>query len=543
MLRRTTGSLLVVLCMAAVACSNFTQPSQSGGSTASNMPKSGGALNIRVSSDPFDWDSSYQGKTTPNLDGIALAYESLVTFKTGPDVKFEEMIIEPELAEKWEISPDARTFTFNLRRGVKFANMPPVNGRELTSSDVKWSFEYWARVGEFTSLPPGQYDFMFQGLAGIDTPDPHTVIVRFKDPFVPFLTYVGTDRLPIVPHEIYDQDGHLKNRIVGTGPWQLDESASQKGSRWTWKKNPTYWGAPAPYIDEVRWLVIPDDAAALAGFRAKQVDFLDRQMLAKPNVEELAKAYPEAVVYQFAQTGAFHIHWQTQRPPLDDPRIRRAIGLGINREELSLLDGDLAVPGLAGAHRGVFTDDELKQLVRYDPDEARRLVNEVNPNGVELSWEFPGNVYGQQYISRIQLIQAQLKKVGINVTFKSMDNAEFSAKRKAKDFMINLAATDCGDDFDHDSMVYACYHSKAKNNYKAINEPELDKLLEAQRSEIDPVKRQQIIRQVATFIDDKDLAIDLYYPVRYEVWQPWLKNFAPHRGRDGTPLKNAWIDK
>jgi peptide/nickel transport system substrate-binding protein len=92
-------------------------------------------------------------------------------------------------------------------------------------------------------------------------------------------------------------------------------------------------------------------------------------------------------------------------------------------------------------------------------------------------------------------------------------------------------------------MVYACYHSKAKNNYKAINEPELDKLLEAQRSEIDPVKRQQIIRQVATFIDDKDLAIDLYYPVRYEVWQPWLKNFAPHRGRDGTPLKNAWIDK
>jgi peptide/nickel transport system substrate-binding protein len=543
MIRRTTGSLLVVLCVAAMACSNLSQPAPSGGSTAAGGPKMGGVVNIRVASDPFDWDPTYLGKTTPNLDGLALGYESLVNFKTGPDVKFEEMIIEPELAESWEVSPDARAFTFHLRKGVKFANLPPVQGRELTSADVKWSFEYWARIGEFTSLPPAQYDFMFQGLDSMDTPDPYTITVRFKQPFIPFLTYAGTDRIPIVPHEIYDQDGHFKNRIVGTGPWQLDEAASQKGSRWVWKKNPTYWGAPGPYIDEVRWLVIPDSAAAVAAFQAKQVDFLDRTLFAKPAIDELKKAYPDTVVYQFSQTGAFHIHWQTQRAPLNDPRIRRAIGLGMNREELSLLDGDLAVPGLAGAHRGVFSDDELKQLVRYDPDEARRLVNEVNPNGVELIWDFPGNVYGQQYISRIQLIQAQLKKVGINVTLKSVDNAEFSAKRKAKDFMINLAATDCGDDFDHDSMVYACYHSKAKNNYKAIDEPELDALLEAQRSETDVAKRQQIIRSIATFIDDKDLAIDLYYPVRYEVWQPWLKNFAPHRGRDGTPLLNSWIEK
>ena len=90
---------------------------------------------------------------------------------------------------------------------------------------------------------------------------------------------------------------------------------------------------------------------------------------------------------------------------------------------------------------------------------------------MELLWDFPGSVYGQQYISRIQLIQAQLKKVGINVTLKSVDNAEFSANRKSKNFMINLAATDCGDDFDHDSMDYACYQSKAKNNYAGINEP------------------------------------------------------------------------
>ena len=167
--------------------------------------KYGGTFSITADTDPFDFDMSYGGKTTTNSDSIALAYESLLAFKGGPDVKHTEGALVPELAERWEVSPDARSFTFHLRHGVKFANLPPVNGRELISADVSWSYNYWNRSGEFKDrkLPATQIDFMFEGLEGIDLPDPYTAVVRFKEPFSPFLSYAASNWNPVVPKEIY----------------------------------------------------------------------------------------------------------------------------------------------------------------------------------------------------------------------------------------------------------------------------------------------------------------------------------------------------
>src|SRR5207245_6863803 len=96
----------------------------------------------------------------------------------------------------------------------------------------------------------------------VETPDPYTVVISFKQPFVPFIYNTADDHNPIMAHEIYDQDGHYKDLIVGSGSYQLDAVSSQKGARWVWKKNPTYWDAGKPYIDEGRWVVIGDNSAA-----------------------------------------------------------------------------------------------------------------------------------------------------------------------------------------------------------------------------------------------------------------------------------------
>ena len=107
----------------------------------------GGRFSVQVVDDPFDWDPTDRGKSLPNQWGLGLAYESLVGFKNGPGVSFEAAELQPELAERWEVSPDSSVFTFFLRKGVKFANIAPVNGREMTSADVKWSYEYFSRTG------------------------------------------------------------------------------------------------------------------------------------------------------------------------------------------------------------------------------------------------------------------------------------------------------------------------------------------------------------------------------------------------------------
>src|SRR5487761_1373332 len=145
--RRLLGSGVAGAALALAACGRAGQSaSKQQASNSVGKPRVGGKLSGTVTSDPSGWDLTYS-KTPPLDHGCALAYEGLLGAKHGPNVNYEDLVIQPELATKWE-TPDAQTYTFHLRQGVKFANLPPVNGRELTSADIKWSCEYNSRTGE-----------------------------------------------------------------------------------------------------------------------------------------------------------------------------------------------------------------------------------------------------------------------------------------------------------------------------------------------------------------------------------------------------------
>ncbi len=316
---------------------------------------------------------------------MGLAYNSLLGFKAGPDVKFEELTLQPELAEKWEVSADAKTFTFHLRKGVKWASMPPLNGRELNAADVKWSYEYATRTGAVAEkmLPQGQFDWMFEGMEKVEAPDPYTVVVSFKQPFVPFLTFTADDHNPILPHEIYDQDGHLKDRIVGSGPYQLDVAGSQKGSRWVWKKNQDYWENGKPYIDEIRWPVIGDNSSAIAAFQAKQIDHLGTEVFTYQTVQDLAKSAPGTVVLQYPSEAGQHIYLNTGKAPLDDIRVRKAFAYAIDREELAKVHAGGNLPWApTGAMIGLFSDEEARRCTGT----TRRSPGGCSPRRGKTGW-------------------------------------------------------------------------------------------------------------------------------------------------------------
>lgn len=243
---RVLALLVLSVALGGLACGAPQSASQALG--ADDKPRFGGTFNVPVGVDPNDYDMSYTGSTSTNPTFIKLGYSYLMRLKTGADIGVSERIIEPQLAERWDVSPDATTFTFHLRKGVRFANLPPVNGRELTSADVKWSYEYMSRTRTLqdAKLPASQFNWMFEGLESIQTPDPYTVVVKFKEGFAPFVNYAASSDNVIVPREIYDQDGHFKDRVAGSGPFQLDTSATQKGSSWLMKKNPTYFEEGKP---------------------------------------------------------------------------------------------------------------------------------------------------------------------------------------------------------------------------------------------------------------------------------------------------------
>jgi peptide/nickel transport system substrate-binding protein len=522
-----------------------TQPSFASG----GRPRSGGTLRVPVNADPFDWDASYSGKSDPNGFGVVMAEESLLTFKSGPGVPYAELTVEPKLAEKWEVAPDAASFIFHLRRGVQFANLSPVNGRQVTSADVKFSYEYAARAGAIADkkLPIGFFGFMFEGMEQVETPDPYTAVVRFKTPFVPFLNYAASDENPIVPREIFDADGSFKNRVTGTGPFQLDSSGSQKGTRWIWRRNAGYWQAGKPYLDEIDWLVMRDEATAQAAFQAKQLDWI--YALDGTTASAIKKNNPDAVASEYSNPSAAHVYMQAQRPPFSDVRIRKALALSIDRSEfvqtLSLGKGAWA---LAGAFPDTFTQDEIRQLLQPDVNQARQLVRDAGyPDGVEI--EFLINpTYGQVHVHQAELMQAQAKRAGINLMLKPVENADYAQRKRDRKFTLMHTAKAVQSEID--SYLYSSFYPGLERNYTGVDDPKLTSLLVGQRRETDPVKRRGLLRDAVREINTEGYwAFSLYYDVTTEFWQPALKGHSPSFGNQTAATNppgwspDVWLDR
>jgi peptide/nickel transport system substrate-binding protein len=350
----------------------------------------------------------------------------------------------------------------------------------------------------------------------------------------------------MMPREIFQADGHLQNQIAGTGPFQLDTAASQKGTRYTWKKNPAYWEQGKPYLDEVRWIIMPDDPAAYAAFKAKQLDILGFNIEAGTG-DQIAKENPGAVAFPFLEQGAAQLYINTREAPFNDLRVRKALSLGIDREEfVRVRTAGKGRVGMAGAPSGggFFTVEETKQLMRYDPDQAGRLIKEAGyPNGVTLRMTYPGTAYGDGYITSLQLLQAQLKKVGMNIDLVNEDKNAFSDNRKKAQFTINLIEG-ASLDGDVDSWLYSTWYPGSKANYNGVDDPKLKQLLDAEVAAVDPAKRKELIREALRYLNTETYAgVSIYHGVDHHFSHPWVKNYRPNFWIDGYPVTNVWVER
>ncbi len=533
------------LALGIAACGPSAQQAPAGGSSnpAADSPKSGGVLRHWEATSFSNMDPTIAVKGEAGTI-TAMAYNSLLGFKHGPGVAFDELTLQPELAESWEVSPDAKTYTFHLRKGVKFADIPPVNGRELTSADVKFSFEYFAREGQFKDkkLPANQFGFQLDGLEAVDTPDPYTAIVRFKEPYVPFLNYSGTDEQAIMAHEIYDQDGDFTKTIVGTGPWQLDTRATQQGSKLVWKKNPTFYETGKPYLDAIETVVIPEEATALAAFRTKQIDLL-RDIRSPEEADTIMKGTPDAKMLEYFDIPG-RMYLNTQKPPFNDVRVRKAVNLAADRSEyIKTFSAGKGQYAPAGVDTSIFTQDEAKKMLPYDPEEAKRLLREAGYGSGGPDFEILYTPeYGDLLVSWTQLFQDQLKRVGMNPVLKPQERTTMSRNRRDGNFQASPSPfTTLQPDID--GILYAMFHPSSDANYGRVNDPKLTALIEASRKEPDPQKRLAIVREAGQYINDQALGFAFYFGPQYVFWQPGVKNYSPNKGNKGRVTYDVWMDK
>src|SRR5215216_1612366 len=236
---------------------------QAQGATA----KPGGTLRYHLPKEPGNLDPHLATDSSTTAFSN-LVYNSILRFKTGPNVDTLSTEVEGDLAQSWE-TPDASTVTLKLRPGVTWQNKPPLNGRAFTAEDAKWGI---LRIG--TKDPAFQRRTFFEGIDRIDTPDATTLVIKQKSPNVPFLTYLAVPYHKIISRDVIEKEGDAKTTMIGTGPFTLESYA--KGTKAIFKKNPEYYKkAPGlPYLDGIELAGVIEPAARVAAFRAGETDII-----------------------------------------------------------------------------------------------------------------------------------------------------------------------------------------------------------------------------------------------------------------------------
>src|SRR5204863_475118 len=241
--------------------------------------------------------------------------------KAGPSVAPGTFPLEGDLAESWT-QPNETTYVFKLRRGVRWHPKPPVNGRELTSADVKYTIE------RFLTVKGNPSAYMLRAIERVETPDPLTVRVVLKEPNAWFLEMLANPMsVAIVAREAVEKFGDLKKAesVVGTGPWMLDSYRPNAGL--TFVRHPGYFAPGLPYIDRIEMLVDEDNASRMAAFLAGRYDLgwefpgtINRTDWVQVK-DSLKQKRPNLKTAEFPSNVMSHISMRTDQKPYSDVRV------------------------------------------------------------------------------------------------------------------------------------------------------------------------------------------------------------------------------
>lgn len=345
-----------------------------------------------------------------------LVFSRLVTMDYGPEFK-----VHPDLATRWEVSPDGRTYTFHLAHNVKWQD-----GQPFSSADVKYTYE---GIKQFS----GEAVVQANEIARIDTPDADTVTFTTTKVDGSFLSELAVyPRTPILPKHLYDgTDWHTNPtnlRPVGTGPFRFEEHVP--GQFLSVVRNDDYFKGRAMPA-RVIFRVIPDNNVAIAALESGEVQAFDTPPEGRGplTIIHLLNAQPHVHVAAYPSPLVYYLAFNVTKAPFSDPRVRRAIALAIDRTDLN----NRITQGICTPAVGTYTQavgwafDRTVRLPAYDPHQAEQLLDEAGAQrqGGPTGTRFQMNVWVSRGTEEdsAQVIRDYLQRVGIQVNVTRYDDA------------------------------------------------------------------------------------------------------------------------
>ncbi|MFY0743070.1 ABC transporter substrate-binding protein [Solibacillus silvestris] len=522
--------VLVISACSAGESSDEGPDDKDGGTTA---PKSGGTYTILTPADPDMLDPHRQSSIyTHMLAG--LVYNKLVTYETGPDAAYTDYNVVPDLAERWEVSDDGKTYTFHLREAY-WHDVEPVNGRQLTAQDVVSTMERIINL-------PGHQAALLSVVESIVAQDDQTVVFTLKQPFAPFLNFMANHFMWILPKEAIDGKVDLATDAIGTGPFMLEKWEDNVQA--TYKKNPNYYEEGKPYLDEIIYKVVPEQGSRIAAFRTGQADSIGG--LSPEEITQLQKTNPNIKIFEALFATQEQLYMNMEREPFTDLRVRKAISMAVDRKSMVKAiygGGETSGPVNPSLGDWALPLEEREKLLSYNPEEAKKLLAEAGyPNGFDTTMMVT-NGYGEQLVRVAQWVAEDLRNVGINVEIEVVEYAAyFSEKWPNVDYDMGVGYQTYFQE--PDEWLRTQLHTNGSRNWYNISDPELDKLLDEQRTILDVEKRKQYIYEIQRYVLENvvnPIPITTYYtktPI-----QPYVRDSYPHASYGYGYLKDVWYDK
>ena len=511
----------------------------SGTPTAPQAKRRGGVLKTSMVADPPGWGLFQAASSTVQVQSYA--YDKLLDVATGPGKDAYNVELIPQIAQALPETPDATTYVFKIRQGVKFQNVAPVNGRPMTAEDVKKSID--------TLRENKQWAGDFGAVTEVTTPDATTVRITTKSPYAPLLNLsAGHYGWRIHPKEIIDSKDHEKTAI-GTGPYIRSEWT--QGSKIVFKKNADYWNKDAvANVDEIQYLVIPDQAAMAAAFRTKQIDILTVP-LGAALTQDLRKQVGKDATEQKTLGNSPWIALNTTKPPFSDVRVRQAVALLYNRaaEVASVHLGDADPQGTALLpYPEALKPKDLPDMVKFmknDVAEAKKLLAAAGfANGFKTEIAItPQYFTNAGYQDSVERFVGDLKQGGIDATTKSTEYGVWIASIYRPPFNFDGILWGPGRYYaDPDPYVAYWLHPKGIANQSRVNDTAMTALVEKQATQVQPKERWETLKEIQRLEAKNAWYIWRVTPEASVFVQNRVHDFARHEGYDSHEFWSAWVD-
>jgi len=536
---------------------------------AADKPQYGGTLTffeMYASRNPISWDNADWCWKHPNDTGFTIEHLMMGDLQKGPrgtnEFAFQTATYIPanflrgELAESWEVKKNPLRVVFHLRKGVFWQEKPGVmKSREFVADDVAYSMN---RVKNSSKAPPIYMDFIDRW----EALDKHTVVMHMNEWAADWDVRAAWGYYDAVqaPEQENAPGGPKKwQNVCGTGPYVLTDYKKGHSQRYT--KNPRYWDSEVidgkkyklPFADKLVMMIVKDQATRMAALRTGKIDLM--MDVNWRQFENLKKTNPQLQWKSRLHTSAFMLALRMDTKPFDDIRVRRALNMAVNRQEIidAYYGGNAILYHYPFPPTFDFVHTPLeklpptaKELFTYNPEKAKKLLSEAGyPNGFAFKAQISSANKDQLNIA--EMVVAYLARVGVKLELETMNYSSWLNRliKKAHPAGCFMSA---GHGYPFGTMR-KIFVSGQHWNASMMSDEHVDKTWKEAVSNPNLTEKEANaqMKKLAVYCIDQAPAVWMPLPYVYTVWWPWVKNYYGEirvgAQRSGSILARVWIDQ